>query len=83
MEVGREGARLVEPARGDLAKARGVDDPGVDLALPEHGEARALSVFVEAREMNDGVFVLRVHRGLVDKVEPRADPDEVALLGKC
>jgi hypothetical protein len=79
VEVGGEGAGLVEAAGGDVPEARGVDDLGVDLAAPEDGEARALGVFVEAREVNDGFFLGRALGDIIDEVEARADAHEVAL----
>lgn len=81
VEVGRKRARVVEPTGRHRAEARSVDDLGVDLALPEHGDPCALRVIIQAGEVRYGLVARRALGDLVHEVEAGADADEDALGG--
>ena len=81
-QVGREQRRLVEALSGDGPPAVVLQDPGVQLVLPEHGQRLALGIVVEAGQVHEGRLALAVRLGdLLDEIAALADERDPARFG--
>ena len=81
-QVGREQRRLVEVFPGDGLPAVVLQNPGVQLVLPEHGQRLALRVVVEAGQVDEGRLVFPGRLGnFLDEVTALADESDPARFG--
>ena len=82
VEEGRELARSVEALRREVLPALFLEDPPVELVVPEDLERLALGVVVGARQADQGRLAgNRWRLDVLDQPRPGTDLDQLALLG--